>query len=360
MTAACRDARSLCAVRVLTGFCAFWVLGETLISKVAPGGRVAELKAKYLGGALLGQIFGPVNGGVLGTVSWALPCYVASGCALLAALRLGFLLASGGATAPKGDGAPVAAAEDRSRKARIVLPGGVPRTLAGTDAVCPPQVFDHPHYRAAVYVYACVGLNFTGASTVLYAELVYRYGLREWEVGVFGLALCVALILSLLPYDYWFRTRGAYGVLAIFGPAGALSYFALAVAAKGGVAAFGATYVVGIFLSGPCFNTATMIVTNVARTYAPGTEGTALSYASLLHNAAQAAGPVVFMYLRTAVSWRAPWLMCGAVTLSYVAVAVGVRVAYPLPPDTFLPSCAFEARVFGCAPPLAPPGGRAD
>ena len=91
LTAACTDAPSLCAVRVLTGFCAFWVLGETLISKVVPGPRVAEYKAKYLGGALLGQIFGPVNGGLLGTLGWAYPCYVAAAAAAAAAARLAYV-----------------------------------------------------------------------------------------------------------------------------------------------------------------------------------------------------------------------------------------------------------------------------
>ncbi|KAK7249141.1 major facilitator superfamily protein [Aureococcus anophagefferens] len=111
-----------------------------LTACVVPGPRVAEYKAKYLGGALLGQIFGPVNGGLLGTLGWAYPCYVAAAAAAAAAARLAY-------------------------------------------------------------------------------------------VGLFGLGLCFALMLSLSFYETWERTFGVYGMLAVFGPAGvaltkALEYFA--------------------------------------------------------------------------------------------------------------------------------------
>ena len=67
---------------------------------------------------------------------------------------------------------------------------------------------------------------------------------------------------------------------------------------------------------------------------------------------AQAGGPVLFMWLRQARGWRAPWLLAAAVTASYVGVAVATRVAVKLPPDTFMAAPPLERRVFGSAPPL--------
>ena len=128
LTAACADAPSLCAVRVLTGFCAFWVLGETLISKVVPGPRVAEYKAKYLGGALLGQIFGPVNGGLLGTLGWAYPCYVAAAAAAAAAARLAYVRRGPAAPAAEAKAPADDDAGDRPRR----RPPAAPRRPGGT------------------------------------------------------------------------------------------------------------------------------------------------------------------------------------------------------------------------------------
>ncbi|KAH8043897.1 major facilitator superfamily-like protein [Aureococcus anophagefferens] len=319
LTAACTDAPSLCAVRVLTGFCAFWVLGETLISKVVPGPRVAEYKAKYLGGALLGQIFGPVNGGLLGTLGWAYPCYVAAAAAAAAAARLAYVrrgpaapAPSQGArgrrrrrppapetargTAPPG-GTAVASASARVQTSRVVSSrarrGGGARPSTECDRAAKlATVFGHAHYRAAVFVYCAVGLTFNGVNTVLYVTLAYRYGLREWQVGLFGLGLCFALMLSLSFYETWERTFGVYGMLAVFGPAGVALYGLLAAFGKASLGAFSCLFFASVVVFGPLFNTATMVITNVARTWAPGAEGTALSYASLLHNAAQAAGCV--------------------------------------------------------------------
>lgn len=95
-----------------------------------------------------------------------------------------------------------------------------------------------------------------------------------------------------------------------------------------------------------------MMITNVTRTYAPGTEGTALSYASLLHNAGQAGGPVLYMWMRQAFGWRSPWVLSAGASLAYVAAGVGARLYWKLPPDTFMPACAFERRLFGSAAPL--------
>ncbi|KAH8074181.1 major facilitator superfamily-like protein [Aureococcus anophagefferens] len=263
LTAACTDAPSLCAVRVLTGFCAFWVLGETLISKVVPGPRVAEYKAKYLGGALLGQIFGPPTA------------------ASHAGLGLPLLRRRGGRGG--GGGAP----RLRDRAAKLAT------------------VFGHAHYRAAVFVYCAVGLTFNGVNTV----------------GLFGLGLCFALMLSLSFYETWERTFGVYGMLAVFGPAGVALYGLLAAFGKASLGAFSCLFFASVVVFGPLFNTATMVITNVARTWAPGAEGTALSYASLLHNAAQAAGcaagPVLFVWCQTALGWRAPWLAAAAATLAF-------------------------------------------
>jgi hypothetical protein len=127
---------------------------------------------------------------------------------------------------------------------------------------------------------------------VLYVTLAYRYGLREWQVGLFGLGLCFALMLSLSFYETWERTFGVYGMLAVFGPAGVALYGLLAAFGKASLGAFSCLFFASVVVFGPLFNTATMVITNVARTWAPGAEGTALSYASLLHNAAQAAGCV--------------------------------------------------------------------
>ncbi|KAH8051027.1 major facilitator superfamily-like protein [Aureococcus anophagefferens] len=370
LTAACTDAPSLCAVRVLTGFCAFWVLGETLISKVVPGPRVAEYKAKYLGGALLGQIFGPVNGGLLGTLGWAYPCYVAAAAAAAAAARL----ACGAArrrprprprrprtTTPATARAETARGTRRRRNRRRVRVGSRDR------AAKLATVFGHAHYRAAVFVYCAVGLTFNGVNTVLYVTLAYRYGLREWQVGLFGLGLCFALMLSLSFYETWERTFGVYGMLAVFGPAGVALYGLLAAFGKASLGAFSCLFFASVVVFGPLFNTATMVITNVARTWAPGAEGTALSYASLLHNAAQAAGCVEINRWNTPSSnyfkplelgrgsralrlvpdgarWRAPWLAAAAATLAFVAAPLAVRVAVPLPPDTFMPARAFEVR----------------
>lgn len=213
-------------------------------------------------------------------------------------------------------------------------------------------------------------------TTILYTTLVYRYGLREWHVGLFGLGLCFALVFSLMLYDYWcagasspflggapqatrsrrYRRYGVYGNLAVFGPCGILVYLLQALFAKSSLAAFASIFIGSIIALGPLFNTPTMIITNISRTYAPGTEGTALSYASLLHNAAQAAGPVLYMYVQTTFGWRAPWILSAAVTASYASYTVLTRIRYPLPPDTFIPSCDFEMRTFGVAPSI----GRVD
>ena len=76
---------------------------------------------------------------------------------------------------------------------------------------------------------------------------------------------------------------------------------------------------------------------------------------------AQAAGPVLFVWCQTALGWRAPWLAAAAATLAFVAAPLAVRVAVPLPPDTFMPARAFEVRLFGAAPPLGgdPGAGKA-
>ena len=76
---------------------------------------------------------------------------------------------------------------------------------------------------------------------------------------------------------------------------------------------------------------------------------------------AQAAGPVLFVWCQTALGWRAPWIAAAAATLAFVAAPLAVRVAVPLPPDTFMPARAFEVRLFGAAPPLGgdPGAGKA-
>jgi len=98
--------------------------------------------------------------------------------------------------------------------------------------------------------------------------------------------------------------------------------------------------------------TPTLLITNVARTYAPGAEGTALAWSSLLHNAAQAFGPVVYLGVEAALGWRAPWALMAAVNALYLSVVVATRFLCPLPSDCVVPSCDFEKRIFGCAPPV--------
>ncbi|KAH8059585.1 major facilitator superfamily-like protein [Aureococcus anophagefferens] len=277
LTALRTDAPSLCAVRVLTGFCAFWVLGETLIS-VVPGR---------------------------------------------------------------------ASPSDRAAK------------LA--------TVFGHAHYRAAVFVYCAVGLTFNGVNTVLYVTLAYRYGLREWQVGLFGLGLCFALMLSLSFYETW-SGRSASTACS---PSSARRRRALRFARgarEGAAGAFSCLFFASVVVFGPLFNTATMVITNVARTWAPGAEGTALSYASLLHNAAQARaawkstgrGSRALRLVPDGARLARSVARAAAATLAFAAAPLAVRVAVPLPPDTFMPARAFEVRLFGAAPPLGgdPGAGR--
>ena len=74
--------------------------------------------------------------------------------------------------------------------------------------------------------------------SLFYKCLVYRYDLKEWEVGVMGLSLVFVNLVCMGFYDPIFQRLGAYGAILLLGPVATLIGLAQCVAAKAGLWAF--------------------------------------------------------------------------------------------------------------------------